>query len=135
LKLDFQILKTPWNCNFLSTKFSLQENIGKSHQKIEKNLKELKNNIQCKELLRSTGFFLRHLKQLKENKNSEYFDLAKASISIFELEKLSDSKVLRGIKVIDKNLEFIRITGVEIRKKSKEMLENGMKNGVIQKYI
>eukprot|EP01080_Neovahlkampfia_damariscottae_P009810 gene9810-2135_t len=108
---------------------NLQENVGNSHQKIEGMLSELKRNLDTKELLRKTAYFLKHLQNLKENKNSEEFDLAKASISIFELEKISDSKHLRGIKVIDKNLEFIRKMGIEIRKKTKEMFENGMETG------
>lgn len=105
----------------------MDQNISQPYTIIESKLEELSETSEKLEILRKINQFLKLFNKLKAN----ITDLPKASLYLFQIEKILENNSLRGIQIVDEEIDFLNKKSIEIKSETKQSLLNAIKIGVI----
>lgn len=107
----------------------MDNNISKPYTTIETKLEELTETSERLEILRKVNQFLKLFNKFKSNLT----DLPKASLYLHQIEKLLENNSLRGIQVVDEEVDYLHKQSIEIKSETKQLLLNAIKIGVFLK--
>ncbi|EGC36293.1 hypothetical protein DICPUDRAFT_78047 [Dictyostelium purpureum] len=98
------------------------------YSKVRSKVEKLKNSQEACELLRQVVRYTLLVKKLKTYLQHDVRDLPKSAQCINELNLLKDAQDLKGIKMIDEHINWVKLCGERIIVMSSTLLVQGMEN-------